>query len=127
MRNLDEARRRLTASPLFDNKETEQAVRIIKSLISKKYIAKAQDSEAESRIDYLADILGMSKREVISAVERMRQEGILADSKDLSALPCSEREIRSASRSSCSSASSSSNATYSTASRRRGLASPANS
>ena len=27
----------------------------------------------------------MSKREVISAVERMRQEGILADSKDLSA------------------------------------------
>ncbi len=84
-RNLDEARRRLTASPLFDSKETEQAVRIIKSLISKKYIAKAQDSEAESRIDYLADILGMSKREVISAVERMRQEGILADSKDLSA------------------------------------------
>lgn len=85
VRNLDEARRRLTASPLFDSKETEQAVRIIKSLISKKYIAKAQDSEAESRIDYLADILGMSKREVISAVERMRQEGILADSKDLSA------------------------------------------
>ena len=85
VRNLDEARRRLTASPLFDSKETEQAVRIIKSLISKKYIAKAQDSEAESRIDYLADILGISKREVISAVERMRQEGILADSKDLSA------------------------------------------
>ena len=112
MRNLDEARRRLTASPLFDSKETEQAVRIIKSLISKKYIAKAQDSEAESRIDYLADILGMSKREVISAVERMRQEGILADS---------------ASRNSCSNASSSSNATCSTASRKRGSASPANS
>lgn len=85
VRNLDEARRRLTASPLFDSKETEQAVRIIKSLISKKYISRAQGSEAESRIDYLADILGMSKREVISAVERMRQEGILADSKDLSA------------------------------------------
>ena len=85
VRNLDEARRRLTASPLFDSKDAEQAVRIIKSLISKKYIAKAQGSEAESRIDYLADILGMSKREVISAVERMRQEGILADSKDISA------------------------------------------
>lgn len=85
VRNLDEARQRLTASPLFDSKETEQAVRIIKSLISKKYIAKAQGAEAESRIDYLADILGMSKREVISAVERMRQDGILADSKDLSA------------------------------------------
>ena len=54
-------------------------------MISQKHIAKAQDSEAESRIDYLADILGLSKREVISVVERMRQEGILADSKDISA------------------------------------------
>ncbi len=36
-------------------------------------------------MDYLADILGLSKSEVISAVERMRQEGILADSKDISA------------------------------------------
>ena len=67
------------------HKASEKAVRIIKSLISRKYIAKAQDSEAESRIDYLADILGMSKIEVISVVERMRQEGILADSKDISA------------------------------------------
>lgn len=65
--------------------EIEKAVRIIKSLISQKHIAKAQDSEAESRIDYLADILGLSKRDVISVVERMRQEGILADSKDISA------------------------------------------
>ena len=54
-------------------------------MISQKHIAKAQDSEAESRIDYLADILGLSKRDVISVVERMRQEGILADSKDISA------------------------------------------
>jgi len=54
-------------------------------LISRKNIAKAQDAEAESRIDYLADTLGLSKREVISVVERMRQEGILADSKDISA------------------------------------------
>ena len=58
---------------------------LFKSLISQKHIAKAQDSEAESRIDYLADILGLSKRDVISVVERMRQEGILADSKDISA------------------------------------------
>lgn len=70
---------------LFGSDEIEKAVRIIKSLISQKHIAKAQDSEAESRIDYLADILGLSKRDVISVVERMRQEGILADSKDISA------------------------------------------
>jgi ATP-dependent DNA helicase RecQ len=63
----------------------QNAIRIIKSLITQKHIAKAQDSEAESRIDYLADILGLSKRDVISSVDRMRQEGILADTRDISA------------------------------------------
>lgn len=82
---MDEARLRLTESPLFSEDEMQNAIRIIKSLITQKHIAKAQDSEAESRIDYLADILGLSKRDVISSVDRMRQEGILADTRDISA------------------------------------------
>lgn len=85
VKNLDEARKKISESILFSNEEIETSIRIIKSLISQKYISKAQDSEAESRVDYLADILGLSKSEVISAVERMKQEGILADSKDISA------------------------------------------
>ena len=83
--NMDEARKRIEDSVLFDKNEIETSVRIIKSLISQKYITRAQDVEAESRVDYLADTLGMSKGEVVSVVERMRQAGILADSKDLSA------------------------------------------
>lgn len=86
VKNVDEARERISASLLFERNEIEKAVRIIKSLISQKYTNKAQDDEtAESRIDYLADILGMEKYEVVSAVEKMRQEGILADTKDISA------------------------------------------
>lgn len=85
VKNMDEARKRLSESLLFSDDDIESAVRIIKSLISRKYVAKAQESEAESRVDYLADILGLSKREVVSVVERMRQDGILADSKDMSA------------------------------------------
>ena len=85
VRNVDEARQRITRSALFATDEVEKAVRVIKSLISQKHIAKAQDSEAESRVDYLADTLGLNKGEVISVVERMRQEGILADSRDMSA------------------------------------------
>lgn len=84
--NMEEARMRLNHSALFDEAEREHAARIIKSLISTKYINRAQDSEAESRIDYLSDILGIKKESVISAVERMRQEGILADSRDMSAI-----------------------------------------
>ncbi len=85
VKNVDEARRRITESILFGSEEVEQAVRVIKSLISQKHIAKAQDDMAESRVDYLADILGLKKDEVVSVVERMRQEGILADTKDISA------------------------------------------
>ena len=85
VRNVEEARRRITESLLFEKDEVEKAVRIMKSLMSQKHTAKARDAEAESRVDYLADILGLSKKEVVSSVERMRQEGILADSKDISA------------------------------------------
>lgn len=85
VKNMDEARKRITESLLFEKEEIEKVVRIIKSLITQKHIAKAQDAEAESRVDYLADILGLRKSEVISAVERMRQEGILADTKDITA------------------------------------------
>lgn len=83
--NMDEARRRITNSLLFEKQEVETAARIIKHLITQKNIYKAQDAEAESRIDYLADILGLTKEEVVSATLRMRQEGILADSRDISA------------------------------------------
>ncbi|MDE6410583.1 MAG: RecQ family ATP-dependent DNA helicase [Muribaculaceae bacterium] len=85
VKDMEEARQRITESLLFENEEVDKAVRIIKSLISQKYTSKIQDAESESRIDYLADILGLSKREVVSCVVRMRQEGILADSKDISA------------------------------------------
>ena len=83
--NVDEARQRITQSLLFDSEDIEKAVRIIKSLISQKHISKAQNADAESRVDYLADILGLSKNEVVSVVGRMCQEGILADSMDISA------------------------------------------
>ncbi len=80
--NMDEARRHITHSTLFDDITREEAVRIIRSLISRRSTQRNSD-EAESRIDYLADILGMSKETVIRNVNLMRQEGILADSQDM--------------------------------------------
>lgn len=86
VKNMDEARQRITHSKLFyDEKEQQNAIRIIKSLISQKNIYTATDGDAESRIDYLADILGLTKESVISSVNMMRQEGILADMFDMSA------------------------------------------
>ena len=86
VKNMEEARQRIEHSSLFSLDEQAQAIRIIKSLISNKYKANAGSVEAESRVDYLADMLGMTKAEVIQAVSLMRQEGILADSRDMTAL-----------------------------------------
>ena len=85
VKNMDEAHERIVASPLFDKQEQQNAIRIIKSLISSRSIANAQEDAAESRVDYLADMLGMEKATVVSVVERMRQEGILADTRDMTA------------------------------------------
>ena len=85
VKNMDEARRKLTISPLFDEQSCEEAARIIKSLISARATAEGRGAEAESRVDYLADILGMSKATVIRNINLMRQDGLLADSRDMQA------------------------------------------
>lgn len=85
VKDMNEAHERILKSPYFSDKERENAVRIIKSLISCRSIAKARDEDAESRVDYLADILGLPKESVVMAVNLMRQEGILSDEMDISA------------------------------------------
>lgn len=82
--NMQEAHQRILKSSLFSQTERNDAIRIIKSLISNKHVTKAQDAEAESRVDYLSDILGLTNSTVISILQRMRQEGILSDMRDIS-------------------------------------------
>lgn len=85
VRSMDEARNRITASTLFDATTREEACRIINLLISSRATAGGRGAEAESRIDYLADILGMTKETVMRNVNLMKQEGILADAQDMNA------------------------------------------
>ena len=81
-----EAGKRIEESKLFTtDDERSTATRIIKSLIGKSKRADAGNDEAESRIDYLADMLGLTKSDVIHAVNQMRQAGILNDSQDMTA------------------------------------------
>ena len=94
VKNMDEARRKLTLSPLFDEQSREEAARIIKSLISARATAEGRGAEAESRVDYLADILGMNKATVIRNVSLMRQDGLLADSRDMQAWISKSTSVR---------------------------------
>ncbi|MBQ6040343.1 MAG: RecQ family ATP-dependent DNA helicase [Oscillospiraceae bacterium] len=84
VKTMQEASERIRTSDLFDERTEQNAIRIVKSLISEKNTSRRAD-DAESRIDYLADTLSMSKEDVIEAVNLMRQEKLLADAQDMSA------------------------------------------
>lgn len=85
-RNAQEAIERINASELFLNdKDKENATRIIKTLISSRSRSLARDQDAESRVDYISDRLGIEKEKVIGVINLLREEGILADAKDLTA------------------------------------------
>lgn len=76
-----EAADRIDKSGQFINDEEKTvAKRVIKYLIGAN---SRIDDDGESRIDYIADSLGIPKIDVIESVEKMRQEKILADSLDL--------------------------------------------
>lgn len=86
VRNMEEAVEKINRSALLTTEEQRnQARRIIKSLISSRSRACAGNEDAESRVDYLADMLGIQKAEVINVINLLREEGVLADSQDMSA------------------------------------------
>lgn len=84
-KDMTEASYRIRSSKLFTEEQKNTAIRIVKSLISSRSIATAGNADAESRVDYLADILGIEKESVIESINLMRQEGLLEDYSDMSA------------------------------------------
>lgn len=85
VRNAQEAIEKIQDSSRFDNKQKVQAARIIKKLFSNKSRRHASDEVAESRVDYISDHLGIVREDVIRIINLMREEKILADTKDLTA------------------------------------------
>lgn len=84
-KNMREARFKIDNSDLFDKEQHRVAIEIISRLISSRSVAQAGNDEAESRVDYLADVLGFEKDEVINSINTMKEIGLLADSQDMSA------------------------------------------
>ncbi len=81
--NVIEAARRMAEAGDMTEKEQETARRVLSYLISRKNTRRGLNEEAESRVDYLADRLGLPKETVIYAIQQMRDEGLLADQMDL--------------------------------------------
>ncbi len=86
VKNMREASQRIDESlRITGEQERVNAKRIISSLISSKSISRAGNDDAESRVDYLADRLGIEKADIIHSIQMMREDGLLADTQDLTA------------------------------------------
>lgn len=83
--NMADAGGIIDSSPNLGGNDKILAKRIISQLISSRSIARAGNDDAESRIDYISDRLGYDKADVIRCINVMREDGILDDSKDLTA------------------------------------------
>jgi ATP-dependent DNA helicase RecQ len=85
LKNAQEAINKINQSSIFQDHQKEKAARIIKKLFSSKSRKSMSDEEAESRVDYISDQLGLKKVEVIEIIQLLRDENILGDTKDLTA------------------------------------------
>lgn len=86
VKNVIEANEKIEGSSLIDGEDKENAKRIMSSLISKRRRKKAgNDSEGESRVDYISDRLGIEKERVVRIIYGLIEEGILADTMDMAA------------------------------------------
>lgn len=84
-KNADEAVLKIRASHKFSDKQKESAIRIIKKLFSSKSKRLSTEEAAESRVDYISDQLGIVKHDIIRIIELLKEENILAQTKDLTA------------------------------------------
>ena len=84
-KNAQHAIEKINLSSRFNEQQKVSAIRIIKKLFSTKSRKHANDEVAEARVDYISDHLGIVKEEVIKIITLLREEKILADTKDLTA------------------------------------------
>ncbi len=82
-KNAGEAIEKINNSSRMNEKEKEVGIRIIKKLIASRSRQQGSDEVAESRVDYISDHLGIRQGVVIHAISQLREEGILADTRDL--------------------------------------------
>ena len=84
-KTMTEASEAINNSARLNEAQKQTASRIMSKLISSRSRAKAGSDDAESRVDYIADTLGLTLEEVIESVSLMREDKLLEDMSDMSA------------------------------------------
>ncbi len=94
-KNTIDARNVISKSEDFTENQKEKAIRIMSNLIANRSRSKGAGEEAEARVDYIAENLGMTKEEVIHILNVLRTTGLLADTKDLQVYISCDDKIKS--------------------------------
>lgn len=69
VKNMMEAALKIEASMKMSENERLNAKRIMSMLISARSVANAQNDDAESRVDYIADRLGIERQETFKLIQ----------------------------------------------------------
>lgn len=85
VKNMIQASAMIEKSLKMSESEKAKAKRIMSMLISAKSVASAQNYEGESRVDYISDRLGLEREETFRLIQILREENILANTKDMTA------------------------------------------
>lgn len=75
----------MDSSGIFTKNELKYSTLIISYLMTEKQTTKSASQNSLARVDYMADIIGISKDIVITCINKMKSLGILSDSDDMSA------------------------------------------
>ena len=82
-KNANEAIVKIKASARMNEKQKQHAIRIIEQLIASRSRERGSEEVAESRVDYISDHLGIRQQDVIRVIGLLREEGVLADTRDM--------------------------------------------
>lgn len=84
IKSISEARQIVEKSGLYTESQKLDTIRILQLIISDKNVTSSK--EYEGRVDYIADILGMDKYQVIDSINLMKMSGIMSDDNEMFAL-----------------------------------------
>lgn len=89
-KTVGEIAARVNGSSLLDEDEKKTAKRIIDLLIGGRTAPGPGSEGIESRVDYMADVLGVPRADVVYCVNALRQIGVLSDENDMTAFIAAE-------------------------------------
>ncbi|MBR0392612.1 MAG: RecQ family ATP-dependent DNA helicase [Oscillospiraceae bacterium] len=101
--SMMEASNEIQQAPNMTPAEKRLALATMSRLYSSKYqnrknkdYSLAFQDDAENRVDYIADVIGVEHRDLVNVIEELRSIGVLADSQDMTAhIDQSDKQTRS--------------------------------